>query len=353
MASAAKKTATLGLPPGTLVYVGPKRQRKTKITVIDYDANHVEEKEIQKIEDCFVYKEKKSITWINIDGIEQVEVIQKINDHFGIHPLVAEDIVNTDQRPKVENYGDYIFIAVKMLSLNAKDEKVIAEHISLIVGSNYVISFQESIGDIFNIIRERIRQGKGRVRRFGADYLAYCLLDTIVDHYFLVLENLGEMIEGLEQEILKVMEDDTPRLIHLLKRDVIFLRKQVWPLREVISSLQRTEATLITKDTTIFLGDVYDHTIQVMDTIESYRDILSGMHDVYLSSLSHHMNEVMKFLTIFTSVFIPLNFVVGIYGMNFKNMPELEWEWGYFSILGLMAIMGTSMLIYFKRKRWI
>ena len=342
----------LGLPPGTLVHIGDKKLEKAIITLFDFDQNNVVERKLDNIEECFPFKEKTSVTWINIDGLQQVEIIEKIDTHFDIHSLVLEDILNTVQRPKMEDYGEYIFIVAKMLYVESKHKDMISEQISIILGSNYVISFQETDGDIFNEIRDRIRNYKGRVRKMGADYLAYCLIDAIVDNYFIVLEYLGDEIEKMDDRLISNGSQSVSMDIHLLKRDLIFLRKQTWPLREVISALQRIESKLIKKTTGIFLSDVYDHTIQVIDTIESYRDELSGMQDVYISNINNRLNEIMKVLTVFTSIFIPLNLIAGIYGMNFRHMPELEWKGGYFWALSLMVVTGLCLLFFFKKKKW-
>jgi len=349
-----KRSKKTGLPPGSLVYVGPKRQKATKITIIDYDAINLEEKEIKDIEICSTYKGKISVTWINVDGIEEVDIIETIDKYFDIHPLVAEDILNTGSRPKIEDHGDYLFICFKMLMLDEKKKKVVSEHVSLLVGEDYVLTFQEKIGgDVFDVIRERIRQNKGRVRKMWTDYLAYSLLDSVVDNYFVVLENLAEKIQRLEEVIFEEEQKNISAQIHLLKRDVITLRKQVSPMREIIGALQRSESKLIKKETEPYFRDLYDHAIQVMDSIETSRDMISGLHDVHLLTISNRMNEIMKVLTIFTALFIPLNFIVGVYGMNFENMPELKWEWGYVTALLMMAVIGISMLIYFKSKKWL
>ncbi|MEW6003269.1 MAG: magnesium/cobalt transporter CorA [Nitrospirota bacterium] len=348
-----KRSGKVGLPPGTLVHIGEKRKEKLKITIIDYDEVQFQEREIEGIEECFPYKDRPTVTWINIDSVHQIEIIKKLGDCFRLHPLVQEDILNTDQRPKIEDYGDYIYIVLKMLYFNNKSDNIITEQISLILGPNFVISFQEGIeGDVFEPVRERIRSGKGRLRTSGADYLAYSLIDSVVDNYFTILEKLGEKIEFLEEELVTNPTQKTLAKIHNLKREMIFLRKSVWPLREVINSLERGEFSLIKQSTVMYLRDVYDHTIQVIDTIETFRDMISGMLDIYLSSVSNRMNEVMKVLTLIATLFMPLTLMVGIYGMNFKYMPELEWRWGYFAVLTVMFIIGVSMFIYFKRKKW-
>lgn len=347
---AAKK---IGLPPGSFVYTGKKRDEKVNITVIDYDEKNLQEKEVEDIDECEVFKEKPTVTWLNVDGIHQVDIVESIGKRFEVHPLVIEDIFNTGQRPKMEDFGDYIFVVLKMLYYHDEEDEIKTEQVSLILGENFVISFQEKKGDVFDAIRERIRSGKGRIRKMGADYLIYCLMDSIVDNYFGILEKVGEKLEGMEDELLENPSPETLQEIHNLKREMIFLRKSVWPLREVINGLKREESKLINESTEIYFRDIYDHTIQVMDAVETSRDMLSGMLDVYLSSVSNKMNEVMKVLTIIATIFIPLTFIAGIYGMNFQFMPELTWRWAYFAVLGLMVAIGITMLFYFKRKKWL
>jgi len=349
-----KKTSKkIGLSPGTVVYIGRERAEKVGMTIIDYDEAQFEEKEAKTIEECFPFKDKPTVTWINIDGIHEPEIVEKIGKHYAVHPLVLEDIVHTGQRPKLEDLDEYIFIVLKMLRYDEKESEIKAEQMSLILGSNFVISFQEARGDVFDPIRDRIRNAKGRIRKMGADYLAYALVDAIVDSYFIILEKLGEEIEGLEEELVTNPTQQTLQRIHTLKREMIFLRKSVWPLREVISGLERGESSLIHESTGIYLRDVYDHTIQVIDTIETFRDMVSGMLDTYLSSVSNRMNEVMKVLTIIATIFIPLTFIAGIYGMNFEFMPELRWRMGYFAVLFVMALVCLGMFLYFRRKRWL
>lgn len=343
----------VGLTPGTLVHIGEKKIEKVRIRIIDYDETQLEEEEVKTVEECFPFKDRPTITWINIDGLHDVEVIEKIGKQFGLHPLVLEDIVNTGQRPKLEDLGSHIFVVLKMLYYHKEKNELEAEQVSLIFGGNFVISFQERVGDIFEPLRERIRKSKGRVRKAGADYLAYAMIDSIVDNYFVILEQLGEKIEDTEQELATDPDVATLQTIRAFKKEMIFLRKSVWPVREVANSLERGESPLINESTGIYLRDVYDHTIQIIDTVESYRDMLSGMLDVYLSIISNKMNEVMKVLTIFAAIFIPLTFVAGVYGMNFSFMPELGWQWGYFGVLLVMAAIGATMLFYFRRKRWL
>jgi len=348
-----KRSKKAGLPPGSLVHIGEKKTEIPKITVFDYDEAHLEEKEIRAIGECFIFKDLPTVTWINMDGLHQVEMLEKMGGCYGLHPLVLEDILNTDQRPKIEDYGEYLYIVLRMLSSHDKGGEIESEQVSLIVGGNFVFSFQERGGDVFDSIRERIRSNKGRIRKMGADYLAYALLDSIVDHYFIILERLGEKIEFLEEELVAQPSPETLRVIHRLKREMIFLRKAVWPLREVIGSLERGESPLVKETTRVYLRDVYDHTIQVIDNIETFRDMVSGMLDIYLSSISNRLNAVMKVLTIIATIFMPLTFLAGIYGMNFKYMPELEWRWSYPVLWLVMAGIGVSMLIYFRKKKWL
>ncbi len=354
MTNIAKKASDMvGLPPGTLIHVGEKRSESVRITIFDYDEKFLEEKEVKTIEEAFPYKDKQTITWINIDGIHNLDLIRKVGGHFNLHPLILEDIVNTSQRPKIEDFTDHIFIVLKMLYQTGDDSEIKEEQVSLVLGSNFVISFQETEGDIFNFIRDRIREGKGKIRKMKADYLAYSLIDAIVDGYFLILEKLGEKTESLEDEVMLDPTTKTSQKIHRLKRKIMSLRKSIWPLREIISNMQRGESKIIYKPTMIYLRDVYDHTIQVIDSIETFRDILSGMLDVYLSSISNRMNEVMKVLTIIATIFIPLTFIAGVYGMNFKFMPELEWRWSYFVVWLIMIGLASYMIFYFRRKKWL
>ncbi len=342
-----------GLPPGTPFYVGERKDEKVRISILDYDKEHFEEKELEQVEECFSFRDKSTVTWINIDGIHQVDIIEKIGKHFGLHPLIQEDIVNTEQRPKIEDLGNYIYIVLKMFYHDEPDGEIKIEQVSLILGENFVISFQEREGDIFNHVRERIRKGKGRIRKMKADYLAYSLLDAVVDNYFFILEKSGEQIEELEDKVVSQPKPETLQEIHRLKRTMIFLRRSVWPLREVVSILERGESSLIVEASRIYFRDVYDHTIQVIDSVETFRDMLSGMHDTYLSSISNRMNEIMKVLTIIATIFIPLTFVAGIYGMNFKFMPELDWRWGYFTVWIVILVLAALMVVFFRRKKWL
>jgi magnesium transporter len=316
-------------------------------------------REARNVEECLAYKNKPTITWINVDGLHEVSSISDIGKCFDIHPLIIEDIVNTEQRPKTDIFDDYIFIVLKMHSWEEKTKEIGVEQVSLIFGQNFVLTFQEREGDVFETVRNRIRNGKGKIRGLKADYLAYVLIDAVVDNYFKVLESVGDEIEYIEEELLRNPTSQTLNKIHVLKREIIFLRKSVWPLREIINKVEREDTALIQASTDIYLRDLYDHTIQIIDTVETFGDVISGMLDVYLSSVSNRLNEIMKVLTVFAAIFIPLTFIAGIYGMNFDtkasplNMPELNWYYGYPFSLGIMAIIGISLFIFFKRKGWV
>ena len=347
------RPSQVGLPPGSLVYVGDGKAEATRITVIEYDEEHVHERLIAKPEDCASFQARSHRTWVNVVGLGHVEVLEKLGESFGLHPLFLEDILNTEQRPKIEDMGDYLFIVLKSLEqVGNPDGEVEVEQISLVLGPDYVLAFQEREGDLFAPVQERLRSGKGRMRKMAADYLAYALIDTIVDGYFVVLERLGETIELQEEKVVTAPTTQTLQVIHHMKRDLIELRRAVWPLREIIGRLERGESPLIQAATRIYLRDLYDHTIQVIDTIETLRDICSGMLDIYLSSISNRMNEVMKVLTIISTLFIPLTFIAGVYGMNFKYMPELNLRWTYPALWALMIGVATVMLVYFRKRRW-
>ncbi|MBP1751605.1 MAG: magnesium and cobalt transport protein CorA [Geobacteraceae bacterium] len=348
-----RRSVKAGLPPGTLVYIGDKEAEQAKISVIDYDENEFHERTLSQIRECLAFANKTAVTWVDVDLVHQVELIEKIGECYGFHPLILEDILNTDQRPKVEDFGEYLYVVLRMLACNGDNNGIFSEQISIILGSNYVISLQEREMGVFASLRERLRSGKGRMRKLGADYLAYALLDAVVDNYFVVLEKIGERVEKLEEQLVSSPTPDTLHEIHKLKRDMIIIRKSVWPLREVIAALERGDTSLISDSTRVYLRDVYDHTVHVIDTLETFRDMVSGMLDIYLSSVSHRLNEVMKVLTIIATIFIPLTFIVGVYGMNFKFMPELEWHWGYPALLLFMLGIVAGMMVYFRKKRWI
>ncbi len=348
-----KRSRKAGLPSESLVYTGDKKGGTVTMHVLDYDDVQVQELDIAEAEACLPFKKKSTITWIDVDGVHDVPMLEKLGDCFGLHRLVIEDILNTDQRPKMEDYGDYLYIVLKMLS-QGKAGEILTEQVSIILGNNFVLSFQEGLaGDVFTPVRDHLRRGRGRIRKMGADYLAYSLLDAVVDNYFIVLEKLGDRIELLEAELLENLTQKTVRKIYQVKRDLIFLHNAIWPLREVVSSLGKHESALVRESTVPYLRDVYDHVIHVVDSVGIYREMLSGMLDLYLSSVSNRLNEIMKVLTIIATIFMPLTFLAGLYGMNFKNMPELEWHYGYPLLLCFMAGVAAFMIFYFKRKKWM
>lgn len=348
-----KRSGKSGLPPGTLLHIGDKKMERTRITLIDYDESQFLEKEVKLVEESFPFKDKPSVTWINIDGIHEIDIIEKIGKYFGVHPLILEDILNTEKRPKMEDLETYIYITLKILKQMDNSDKILSEQVSLIIGSNFVISLLERENDIFNPIKDRIRSGKGHIRKMGPDYLAYSLIDAIVDNYFIIMEKFGEKIEAMEEELVKNPTPVTLKSLHDTQRELMLLRKSVWPLREVVNNMLRAESNLIHESTLIYLRDVYDHTIEIIDMIEGLRDMVSRMFDMYLSSISNKLNEIMKVLTIIATIFIPLTFIVGVYGMNFEYMPELRSRWGYPAIWAILISVAILMLNYFRKNKWI
>ncbi len=348
-----KKHRQPGLPPGTLAHPPEKRDEEVKLTILDYDEYHCNEFTARDFDACAAFKEKPTVTWVHVNGVHHIKTLQTLGNCFDLHPLTLEDILLSDQRTKMEVHENYLFIALKSLSYDDARDEVVTEQVSLVVGRNHVISFQERDGGLFAPVAQRLKNDKSRMRKLGADYLAYTLIDVMVDNYFTVLEKLGERIETLEDLLVKDPNPVILQSVHRLRSEMIALRKAVWPLREVVSALSRSDNTIIGESINIYLRDVYDHTIQVIDTIEIYRDVLAGMIDVYLSSVSNRLNAVMKVLTIISTIFMPLTFIAGVYGMNFKHMPELEWPWAYPLVLTLMLLIGLSMLSFFKAKKWL
>ena len=348
-----RKPRSLGHPPGSLIAQEVESPHPLNLSLIQYGPEIPgEEVQLQNLNQILPFSKKVPVSWLNIDGSHQIEILEELGSKLEIHPLILEDIHNTSQRPKLEDYDRYLFLEMNMLSWDEEQSQVEAEQISLLLGDTYLITFQESKKDVFDAVRKRIREGKSRLTNGGPDYLAYSLIDAVVDHYFLVLENIGEQIEFLEDELVKDPDPETLHAIHDLKRELIFIRKSVWPLREVISALERGESPTFQQPTLIYLRDVYDHVIQIIDTVETFREMASGMLDIYLSSVSNRMNEVMKVLTMIATIFIPLSFIVGLYGMNFKYMPELSWRWGYPMVWGVILAVVAGMVIYFRRKKW-
>jgi len=341
-----------GLPPGTPVYVGEQRVAQVTVSVIDYDASQIRESTVADPEECRGYVNKRTVTWINVTGLHATELLARFGDVLGLHPLVLEDILHTGQRPKLEDHDDYIFCVLQMLYRRGQAGEIVSEQVSMVLGRGYLLTFQEMEGDVFDMLRDRLREGKGRIRKMGCDYLGYALLDAIVDNYFVVLEDLGEKTEALQEDVAERPEPDTLQGLHRLRRELIFMRKNLWPLRELVSQLERIESPLIQRELTPYLRDVYEHTIQVIDSVESLRDVLSGTLDLYMTMLSNRTNDVMKVLTVIATIFIPLTFIAGIYGMNFQFMPELKWRFGYAGVWAAMLAVAAGMVVYFRRKKW-
>jgi len=345
-----------GTAPGTLRKPEVARVSKVTVRVLDYGPETVQERQLDAVEECFAFRDTSTVTWIDVNGLQDLDLIQRLGNHFKLHPLALEDVVNTGQRPKLEDFDDHCFIVMKELRF---DEAVQTEQISLFLGVGWVITFQEAPGDPFEPVRERLRKGKGRIRRMGADYLAYALIDALVDGAFPILERLGERLEDLERDLVRSPTRKLLQEIYGLRRELLYLRRATWPQREVIHALQREDSHLVQPETRVYLRDCYDHTIQILDLLETYRDLAAGMLDLYLSSVSNRLNEIMKVLTVMSSIFIPLTFLTGLYGMNFNpaagpwSMPELNWPWGYPAVLAVMLGVVGAMVYYFRRKRWL
>jgi magnesium transporter len=346
-----KRSSKTGLPPGTLVHIGEKKPAKVTITVFNYAGARCDERQDLSVDELAPPTDQ-SITWVDVGGVHNINILESLGKQFHLHPLLLEDIANTDQRPKLEDYETCLFLVMKMLSVTDRHD-IAVEQVSLVLGPNFVLSFQENGADVFTSVRDRLRGGKGRLRQSGADHLLHALVDAIVDHYFEVLEMLGETIETLQDLVVSDPNPETLHRIHILKRQLMFLRRAVWPLREAANNLSRSESPFLQESTKVFFRDVYDHVVQIVDTIETLREMVSAGLDIYLSSISYRSNSVMKVLTIITTIFMPLTFIVGIYGMNFEYMPELKWEWGYYLVLGVMVAIAISMLGFFKLKKWI
>ena len=346
-----KRRIRPGAAPGTLVSEGAPA-RKVKITVISYSPDELEEKETESVDECFEYVGKREVTWINVDGTQDAGLLGQIGEKFGIHPLALEDVINRGQRPKLEDFGEYLFITLRLPKKTEASSPIDTEQINILLGPKFVMTIHDS-GDPFGPVIQRIKENKGRIRKMKADYLTYALIDLIVDQHFPIMDLIADQIEVLEDEVQESASSDIVKKIRGIKRDLILVRSSIWPMREVINSLEREEPELITEPTKLFLRDVYDHTIQIADIVESYRDILSEMFNIYLSVKADNTNEVMKILTIFATIFIPLTFVAGIYGMNFEFMPELKWRYSYFVMIGVMLVITAVMLRFFRRRGWL
>jgi magnesium transporter len=346
-----KRSKKTGLSPGTLIHIGETRTDSVTVTRFNYAGTHCDEQVVTDME-ALQPPADETVTWVNVGGVHKVEVLEGFGKCFGLHPLLLEDIANTDQRPKLDDYETYLFLVMKMLTTSARGD-ILVEQVSFVLGRNYVLSFQENGTDVFGAVRDRLKGGKGRLRQNGSDYLIYALIDAVVDQYFSVLEMLGERIESLQERVMADPKPETLQNIHALKRQLLFVRRAVWPLREAINNLSRSECPFLHEPTKLFFRDVYDHVVQIVDTIETLREMVSASLDIYLSSVSYRLNAVMRVLTVITTIFMPLSFIAGIYGMNFEHMPELKWAWGYPMALGIMGLVAGIMLIGFRRKNWL
>lgn len=343
-----------GLPPGSLIHIGKVHASECRISVTQYDAMSLHQQRLDSLAEMQPLKNLQLRTWINIDGLSDIEVIENIGREFNIHPLVLEDIVSTHQRPKLEEYQDYLYLVIKAINIDdSKSFTLQYEQISILLLENYVITFKEKADDIFRPVQHRLQNRKGRLRNGGHDYLTYALLDTIVDEYFVVEDRLDDIIDPLEESLLNSPHPDTLQAIQQLRSELITMKRAIAPLRDLLNQIQHADTALLEEKTLRYFGDIQDHVLRVTDSLESYRERIAAMQDLYLSSLSNKMNETMKILTIFASIFIPLTFIAGIYGMNFEYMPELKWRWAYPSLWILFIVIIIVLLIYFKRKKWL
>ena len=341
-----------GTAPATLVAPPEQVGHKPVIRLIDYDAQSLEEREIENIEEIFECLESKKVSWIDVGGLGDVELLRRLGRHFRIHPLALEDVLSTGQRPKVDEYDGQLFILLQMV-YEDEDEELVFEQVSLLVGKEFVITIQEMPGrDVFDPVRQRLREGAGNARFMRSDYLAYALIDAVIDHFFPIVESLGESIEDMQESLLELPTREKLEGVHEFRRALSQLRRAVWPARDVCARLWRDDSGLISERTKPFLRDCHDNTMSIIDLLESYRDAIRNVMELYVSSLSMRTNEVMRVLTIISTIFIPLTFLVGVYGMNFQNMPELHWEYGYISLWIVMITLSMSMLAFFKRKKW-
>lgn len=341
------------MSPGALIHVGKRHSVETKLSRIVYGVERVEELSFDSVQALKAHESSGLQSWTNVDGLHDIAQIADIGSLYGIHNLILEDVLNTKHRPKVEEMDGLLFLSLKMLGINKKRTKVVSEQVSLVLGENWVVSFQEREGDVFEPLRDRLRENKGNLRKLGADYLFYRLVDTIVDHYFSVNDFISESIEKLEDRVLNGSEDKVLESIQSLKRTVLQMRKSIVPLREAVSTILKDEFNQIESETMRYFRDVYDHLIFVTESLETQREMLGGILDLYQTGVSNKMNQVMQVLTIIATIFIPLTFIAGIYGMNFQYMPELGWRYGYFVVMGVMAAIIVVMVLYFKKKRWL
>jgi magnesium transporter len=348
-----KRDKSIGLAPGSLVFIGEQKTETTRIRLMDFDKDLLEESQPDNIDEIAECVKTSTTSWVNIDGLHDTELVKKVGKLFDLHPLLLEDMLNTGQRPKLEDFDNCLFLSLKMLRYNAEKDEIASEQLSLVLGKTFLLTFQERPGDVFDPVRERIRKHRPRIRQSGVDYLAYALLDTVVDNYIYLIERLGERIEDLEDELFDNPTSAVMEKIHNMKREMNYLRKSIRPAREAIVELAKSESDMVNENIFPFLKDLQDLATQATEAIDIYRDMLTDDFNIYVSTVSNKMNDVMKVLTIFAAIFIPLTFVAGVYGTNFKHLPELEFKYSYPIFWGVLIIIGVSMVFYFRRKKWL
>jgi magnesium transporter len=347
------QAAKVGLAPGALIHLGERKTEQLAISLLEYGETEITERQFDSLAASQTYQPTLPVLWLNVHGLHEPEVMAEIGRRFKLHPLVLEDILNTDQRPKVDDYGDYLFMVARFFEIDPENNQISSDQVSLILGSNFVLTFQERPSGRFDPVRERLRNDRGQIRKLGADYLAYSLLDTIVDHYFTILENIGERTEELEDTMLERPKPGSLQTVHQLKRETLTLRRSIWPLREVINSLTRADDRFFRPETRPYLRDIYDHTVHAIESLEANRDVIAGMLDIYLSAVSNRVNQEVRALTVVAIIFMPATLISGIFGMNFKVMPLLDWPNGFLVAIGMMATVATTLSIIFWRRRWL
>jgi magnesium transporter len=343
---------SIGQPSGSLIHIGERKVETTRITVIGYDEKQSVTMAVNNAAECFALKERFKVLWINVDGLHETGVIEEFGELFGVDPLTLEDILHTGQRPKVEDFERYLYLTLQMLDFNQENGEIGQEQLSVVLGPGWVITFQEIPGDMFDPVRQRINSASSKVRKHEADFLVYTLIDAVVDHYFSILEEIENRIDMLDADLMATFSQESFNALNALKRELIMFRKAVWPLREIIGSVARDDFAVVGDLVEHYFRDVYDHVILVIDTVEVFREIVTSMHETWLAGVNNRMNEIMKFLTMIATIFMPLSFIAGVYGMNFRNMPELNLWWGYYAVLGLMAIIVLGFIKYYRTRRW-
>ncbi len=347
------QTAKIGLAPGALIHLGERKTEQPAISLIEFDESAIAEQQFKSLAASQDYEPHLPVLWLNVHGLHEPEVMAEIGRRFQLHPLVLEDILNTNQRPKIDDYGDYLFMVARFFEIDGESRQITSDQVSLVLGRNFVLTFQERPSGRFDPVRERLRRDRGQIRKLGADYLAYSLLDAIVNRYFTILESIGERTEELEDAMLDRPRPDSLQAVHQLKRETLMMRRSIWPLREVINSLTRADDRFFRPETRPYLRDVYDHTVHAIESLEANRDVIAGMLDIYLSAVSNRVNQEVRALTVVAIIFMPATLISGVFGMNFKTMPLLDWPAGFLIAIGLMATVAVTLSLVFWRRRWL